>query len=269
MKDSTLDLDLDLPAPGSRPWYRVSTRRAVVLILGLGCVFALTASLSRAVEQAREAARRAQCACNFCQITLALTNYNDTYGSLPPAHVDDASGRPMHSWRVLILPFMEQSALYSMYNFNEPWNSAGNSRLLGMMPNIFACPSRHDTRRRPTSLTSYVVVKGPGTAFPEGKSVKLTDIKDGTSSTIVAVEVENLDIPWTEPRDLDVRSMSFRVNDPKRAGISSRHPGGANIAFVDGSQHFLCEGITPQEMKALFTIDDGESINVEEATSRK
>lgn len=268
MKDPELLLEEDLfrPSPPG-PWYRISVRRALGLVVGIACVLAVTVWLGRAVAAAREAARRSQCVCNFCQITLALHNYESTYGTLPPAHVDGADGRPMHSWRVLVLPFMEQQALYNAYNFSEPWDGPGNRKLLNSMPPIFACPSRHPGV--PTNLTSYVAVTGPGTAFPDGHTVALQDIKDGTASTIFAVEVENVDIFWTEPRDLDVRTMSFRVNDPKRAGISSPHPGGANVALADGGKRFMQEGITPGELRALFTIDGGEKIDVDAVLSRK
>ena len=101
--------------------------------------------------------------CQYCQILLALHNYHSEYNALPPAYVADANGKPMHSWRVLILPYMEQSALYNRYKFNEPWNGPNNITLLNSMPSIFACPSRFSN---PTNLTSYVAVTGPGTMFP-------------------------------------------------------------------------------------------------------
>lgn len=268
MKDPAFALELAAPRL-RRPWYHVSVRRAVGLVFALGCVFGLLSWLSRAVWEAREAARRAQCVCNFCQITLALHNYHDAYGSFPPAHVDDAQGRRMHSWRVLILPFMEQSPLYNTYNLNEPWNSPGNRTLLNAMPNVYACPSRHDNRSTPTTLTSYVAITGPGTAFPDGRTVKLSDVKDGAANTIIAAEVANLDVPWTEPRDLDVRTMSLKVNDPNRGGISSRHPGGANVTSADGGKRFMREGITPQDMKAILTIDGRETVDVDKALSHR
>jgi prepilin-type processing-associated H-X9-DG protein len=265
------DFALEVAKPSlRRPWYSLSVWGAIKLIVVVGCVLGLTAWLARAVADAREAARRSQCVCNFCQITLALINYHDIYGSLPPAHVDDAQGRPLYSWRVLILPQMEHSTLYNAFNLSEPWDSPGNSKLLGMMPHTFACPSRSDVRGgSKTSLTSYVAVTGPGTAFPDGKTVRFADFKDGTSRTLLAVEVENVDIAWTEPRDLDVRTMSLKLNDPARAGISSKHYRGANVSFADGGKKFMTEGISPRDLKAMMTIDGGEEVDVEAALSRR
>ena len=151
----------------------------------------------------------------------------------------------MHSWRVLILPFMEQSALYNMYNFNEPWDGPSNRKLLALRPNIYVCPTLQAERPSAAAVTSYVLLTGPGTTFPHGRTTRLTDIRDGTANTLIAAEVSNVSVAWTEPRDLDVRTMSFRVNDPNRPGISSRHPGGANVSFADGGKRFLREGITP------------------------
>src|SRR5262249_16289055 len=157
--------------------------------------------------------------------------YHSLYNAFPPAYIADENGKPMHSWRVLILPFIEQSTVYNQYDFREPWDGPNNIKLLNSMPNNLACPSRFPS---PTNLTTYVAVTGPGTIFPDGSRTEIKDITDGTSNTLMIVEVANTDIPWTAPWDLDVRTMSFRINDPKRLGISSKHPGGANVGGADG-----------------------------------
>src|SRR5262249_3882058 len=129
----------------TRSWLpTMSVRKMMVVVLGLACFCALLAVLNRAVQSAREAARRSQCVCNFCGIKLALHNYQKRSGSSPPVYRADAGGRPMHSWRVLLLPFMDQQALYNQYNFAEPWDGPNNSALLKLMPSYLACPSRND-----------------------------------------------------------------------------------------------------------------------------
>jgi hypothetical protein len=244
-----------------RSWLQISVWTVVKLILVLSCAFCLLAWLARAVAAAREAARRSQCTCNLCQIKLALHNYHETYKTLPPAYIADANGKPMHSWRMLIMPFMEQSTLYNTYDFNEPWDGPNNIKLLDSMPSILACPSRFNV---PTNLTSYVVVTGPGTMFPGATSVKFDDVTDGLSNTLMVVEVSNVNIPWTAPWDLDVRSMRFQLNDPKRPAISSEHPGGANVVLGDASTRFLYESITPGNLRALITINGGEGKTAEQ-----
>ena len=130
----------------------------------------------------------------------------------------------MHSWRVLILPFLDQKSLYDQYDLREPWDGPNNSKLLNSMPSCFACPN---LPRSLPNLTNYAVITGPGTMFPEAGSVKLADVTDGLPETLMVVEVARLDIPWTAPIDLDIRTMSLKMNDPGRPGISSPHTVGA------------------------------------------
>ena len=102
----------------------------LVVILGCGCIGLLLPAFS----SAREAARRMQCLNNLKQIALALHNYHDVYGVFPPAYIPDAQGKPKHSWRVLILPFLEEQGTYEKYDFDEPWDGPNNRALLTSMP---------------------------------------------------------------------------------------------------------------------------------------
>lgn len=267
-----LDFGDDLACPKSERSARTPSRRPMKvwtlmkLVAVLACSCGLIVALARAVGSAREAARRAQCSCNYCQILLALHNYHSQYDALPPAYVADATGKPMHSWRVLLLPYVEQTGLYNRYNFNEPWNGPTNIMLLNSMPSTFACPSRFSN---PTNLTSYVAVTGPGTMFPGTRSIKLGDVTDGTSNTLMIVEVSNVDIPWTAPVDLDVRTMSWRINDLKHEGISSKHPGGANVGVADGRTRWARDSMTPGNLRAVLTIAGSEGISMDQALGEK
>ncbi len=208
---------------------------------------------------APQAARRTQCVNNLKLIILALQSYHDTYGSFPPAYVVHENGRPMHSWRVLILPFLEQDDLYDQYDFSEPWDEPNNSKLAARIPKVFQCPSNYN--RGQSLMTSYVVVVGPETAWLGEKARTLGDMKDGTSNTILVVEVADSGIHWMEPRDFHVLQMSTTINSPAGQGISSKHPGGAQVGLADGSTSFVPEDWTPQTLKALLTIDGGETID--------
>ncbi len=263
--------DVDVPAVITKPHgkrRRHASMRGMIFKIAVffSCVGGLLALLVPAVQSAREAARRSQCSCNLCQIKLALLNYHSTYGCFPPAYIADATGKPIHSWRVLILPFIEQTPLYNQYDFNEPWDGPNNIKLLNSMPSSLACPSRFTG---PTDLTSYVAVSGPGTIFPGTTSTKIEDIKDGTSNTLMVVEVANVNIPWTSPQDFDARTMSFRINDPRRPGISSKHPGGAHGVLADGSTRFIYDTITPGNLRALITIAGGEAMTADQALDSK
>ncbi len=207
----------------------------------------------------------AHCLGNLCQLQLALLNYHEAYGTLPPAYVADATGRPMHSWRVLILPFIEETKLYNRYKFTEPWDGPNNIALLNSMPRIFACPTRSED---PTTLTSFVTISGPGTMFPGTHPVKLGDITDGPANTLMIAEVADVDIHWTAPVDLDVRSMSFGINDPRSRGISSKHPGGAHICFGE-RRCFVHDGLSADMLRTLITIAGGEGITADEVLQVK
>jgi hypothetical protein len=236
------------PTPIPRRGLRVTALMIVVLVVG-GSI----GMFSRQVSKVREAARCGQCVGNLKQIGLAFHNYHQAWGSFPPAYLADANGKPMHSWRVLILPWMEQSGLYGSYNMAEPWDGPNNRKLFDQRPNIFHCPSRDCGQ----SLASYVAIVGQGTAFPGPSTVKLSDIRDGTSETILLVEVSNVDIPWTEPRDLDLKTMSWFINDPARPAISSFHER-IPILFVDGMIHRLDPSLSPATLKDMTTIDGHE-----------
>jgi Protein of unknown function (DUF1559) len=260
------DFETTKPVPSPHRRKRVTVFMLMTWIFALSCGLALFAMLSRAVGDAREAARRAQCSCNLCGIKLALHNYHSQYGSFPPAYVADANGRPMHSWRVLILPFMEYQSLYAQYDFAEPWDGPNNIKLLNSMPNIFACPSRFSNK---TNLTSYAVITGPGTMFPGAGTVSSAAVTDGMADTLMIVEVANANIPWTAPIDLDAGTMSMKVNDPKGPGISSPHRGGAHVVLGDAWTCLLREGIPEESLRALITIAGSEGIKAVEALHPK
>lgn len=203
--------------------------------------------------------RQERCVNNMKQIALALLNYDIRYGRLPPAYIVDKNGKPTHSWRVLILPFLEQESLYKEYDFSEPWNGPHNSRLMDKGPGVFHCPS---AANRNSSATNYVAVVGDATLWPGNRSVRFEDIKDGAAKTIMLVEVADSDINWMEPRDMSFDQAVVGVNVDKQHGISSNHGGGVSFAFVDGHIDFLPDSISPATLRALLTIAGGEKIEM-------
>jgi prepilin-type processing-associated H-X9-DG protein len=230
---------------------------AVCVVGFLMCGGILVALLLPAVQAAREAARRVQCMNNLKQIGLAMHSYEMAHGTLPPAYVADEDGKPMHSWRVLLLPYMERSDLYDMYDFDEPWDSPNNRALANMMPNIYACPSSDGAT---TNQTSYVMIVGANTISDGPTGRKLSDIRDGTSNTIMIVEAAGCGFNWMEPVDLNADEITYQINDGSGNGIRSNHPGCANAAFCDGSVQDLSEATAPEDIKAMTTINGGEVI---------
>jgi hypothetical protein len=222
----------------------------------VGCVsLAALFCLSLPVFQgARDGGGRAgSCANNMRNIALALQQYESVHGSFPPAYVADANGNPMHSWRVLILPYIEQRRIYDQYDFNEPWDGPNNSQLHATYVKLFMCPSDVMSRTN----TSYVVVTGPKTMWPGAKTTKMSDLKDGADSTIMLVEVHNSGIHWMEPRDLDFAQMSLAVNSAGGMSISSGHHD-PNVVMASGQTKKLKNNTPPKAIKAALTIAGGE-----------
>jgi len=206
----------------------------------------------------RGAARRSQCTNNLKQIGLALHNYHDVYKCFPPAVITDKDGKPMRSWRVAILPFMEQKPLYDRWNFKEPWDSPGNRLLANTVIPTYRCPT--DPSANPTE-TNYVMIVGKGTlGGTPNEIVGIKDITDGTSNTILVVEVTGSGINWAEPRDLTLEELTYQLNDGSGKGISSKHTGGANILMADGSVRFLADSIDPETLRRLILRSDGSPV---------
>jgi prepilin-type processing-associated H-X9-DG protein len=209
----------------------------------------------------RAAAPRSQCKNNLKQIGIALQNYHEAYGSFPPAYIADENGRPIHSWRVLILPYIDMQPLYNRYRFDEPWDGPNNRLLADMSPTVFGCPSEeHAGDEKDPKTTSYVAVIGPETAWPGDRLTSLSDIKDGTSKTLLLVEVANSGIRWSEPRDLHVLQMAPAINPKAGQGISSRHKGGATAMMCDGSALFLGDSLPAETLRAMLTAHVGDHV---------
>jgi len=244
-------------------------RRAVFtvgeLLVAIAIILVLITFLQPARSRARPAARKAQCRNNLKQIAIALHNYHDAHGSFPPAYIADEDGRPMHSWRVLILPYLDQKALYEEYDFDEPWDGPDNSRLAAVEGYLFQCP---EEQLGMIPVTSYVAVAGPNSMWPGGNPTSFGDCADDPDNTLLVVEVANSGINWMEPRDLDISEITPQVNPKNGRGISSLHAGsksprkpcGAHAAFVDGSVRFLPENTRPEQLRAMLIRSDGEPV---------
>jgi hypothetical protein len=228
----------------------------VVCVIGfIPCSGILVALLLPAVQAAREAARRTQCSNNLKQIGLAMHNYHDTWKALPPAYTVDEDGNRLHSWRTLILPFVEQQPLYEQIRLDEPWNSEHNQRIADTVVQGYNCPSNPE----PGTNTHYMAIVGEEALFRGAEPTSFRDIQDGLSNTLMIVEVKESTTPWMEPVDLDVEKMQIRINSsPSEMG--SWHPGGAQVVLGDGSTHLLSETINPETLRALVTRDGGERI---------
>ncbi len=215
-----------------------------------------------AVSSSREAARRSQSMNNLKQIALAMHNFHDTYKAFPAGYSADADGKPLLSWRVHILPFIEQAELYNQFHLNEAWDSPHNKTLIEKMPNTYRSPGS----KCPPGTTNYLGVGGADGVFvrprdgAEANSLLGTSfalITDGTSNTIMTVEApDELAIIWTMPGD-----FSPNQENPIKGLVGLRQ----NIflaGLTDGSVRVISQTTDPKTLQALFTKSGGEPVHV-------
>jgi len=228
----------------------------VVIVIVICVVIAL---LLPAVQRPRRG-RRSPCKNNLHQIVIALHNYHDVFDSFPPAYIVDDDGRPLYSWRVLILPYADQQPLYDQLHLDEPWDSPHNRPLLDVEMPIFRCPSDKKETKGPRWGTNYVAVVGPETVWPTPAACRFEDVTDGDTQTILVVEVADSGIHWAEPRDVYLTQMAPEVNAAEGMGLSSPHTSGMHVAFVDGSVRFISDETPRETLCALLTRAGGETI---------
>ena len=202
---------------------------------------------------------RHPCKNNLKQIGLALHNSHAQYKTFPPAFVNGPDGKPWHSWRVLILPFLDEEKLYAEYRFDEPWNGPHNSLLLKRRPDVFCCVTAKP--HIPSGHTTYSAIVSDETAWPGPAGVSVQDIHDGMSNTILVVEVRDAGIPWLAPDDLSLEEACVAPAETPGRLPSSWHTGGLNVLMGDGTVRFVNSMIDLEIWRALLTRDAGETVN--------
>jgi hypothetical protein len=209
-----------------------------------------------AVQAAREAARRNSSMNNMKRILLGLLNHESARKTLPAHAIYSEDGKPLLSWRVKILPYMDnQEALYKQFRLDEPWDSDHNKALISQMPDLFLDPSSKLTAAE--GRTHYLGVKGPGMFFDGTKDgIKFSKIADGTSQTIAILQVnDEKAVPWTKPEDWELNEKS-----PMTGLVNSMHPGVFVAGFCDGHIQMISENIDVPTFKGMLTIGGGERL---------
>jgi hypothetical protein len=207
--------------------------------------------LMEAVQKVREAAARAQSQNNLKQLGLAMHNYHDANGRFPPQATYNKNGKPLLSWRVLILPYIDQENLYKQFHLDEPWDSEHNKKLLAVMPKTYASPQDEKTVQE--HLTHFQGFVGKGTIFEGKQGVQIASITDGTSNTIMFAEAEKA-VPWTKPEDIpfDPAKPLPKLGLPDTSGFQA--------ALCDGSVHMISHKIKPETLRNLIMRNDGNPI---------
>jgi hypothetical protein len=222
------------------------------------------ALLLPAVQAARSAARRMQSANNIKQQVLGMQNYHDTFLTMPAAYSVDKAKKPLLSWRVHILPFIEQRPLYDQFKFDEPWDSEHNKKLIARMPQAYRSPGSSAA----PGMTTYLAIGGERGMFtkPEGTGdgartggLTFAACTDGTANTIAVVEAgDEKAVIWTKPDEF--------VPDEKAPlkGLKGPFPGGFLAGFLDGHVQFIKLETDPVMVWRAFQRDDGQVLNLGE-----
>lgn len=236
----------------------------------LSLVGVLIGWLLPAAQNAREEARRTDCRGRLTTVIGATHEDQARRGRFCPSVIRDGQ-KPDRSWRVELLPYIDSQPLRKLYKDDETWNGPSNSKLLSQRPRTYVCPSEPYDGVESQGFTSYAMVTGE-TAF--GTSVGRTpdeipqpnwleSLKDDREK-IAFVEACGRQIPWLEPRDVQLVDDSASINQPgpkpgaSRSILSSYHPYGVNVALANGSTRTLSEKIDPAVLRALLTIPNRE-----------
>jgi len=220
----------------------------IPVLLGLACVFLLPK-----IQGSFEAAQLNRCMANLKKIGMALRAYHDSCGSFPPVATYDNRGKAMLSWRILLLPYLDEDSLYQRFDLSDSWDGENNLELLSEMPKVFRCP--FDPKAE-SFMTSYLAVSGQETVFPPQRCVRIQEVKDGPSLTIAIIEIASSRIPWTKPWD-----VAFEDASPSPRSLPSpRNWGARSVLLVDGTTRIVSDATDPFVWRSLLTIHGSEAL---------
>lgn len=213
----------------------------------------LVGLLLPAVQAARTAARRMSMSNNMKQVMLAMHNYHAAFNRLPPAAISDEDGNPLLSWRVAILPFIEEQELYEKFHLDEPWDSEHNLPLSKELPLVYESPNAP----LPAGKTVLQAVVGDGMGLRPTEETGFRDFRDGLSNSVMILQVDaDAAVIWSKPDDLEIDM------DSPLEHLGSAEMGGFHIGMADGSIRFITENVDPELFKKMLTRAGKEPIQV-------
>jgi hypothetical protein len=231
-------------------------RTVLNLVIAAAIIVVVTMLILPMRRTASEAARRMSCSSNLRCLGLAILAYEKDYQCLPPAYTVDANGRRLHSWRTLILPYVAEESIYQLIDLTKPWNDPVHDKVRQKFPDVFRCPS---TKASP-GFTTFQTVIAERSCLQPASGRKLSEIVDGSSTTVVLVETpQSQAVHWMQPQDIDLSNL-FR--EESRTSTENRqkyaHSGGFHVVLLDGSTRLFSVPIDRDDLTAMITIDGGE-----------
>jgi len=244
---------------------QMSTTAIVFLVLGIVffvmvvVVGVLIAMLLPAISQARTAARSTQSKNNLKQLGLAMHNYNDVYGMFPPGGIYTTNDEPYNAWMTSILPFVEQANLYNQIDFNQPWTAPQNQLVFKTKVFSFLNPNLGPEVSSVGGGFGASHYAGNSQVLKKNGSIKMFDIRDGMSNTILAGEISGGFMAWGDPENRRDPANGFGTAPNQFGGPASGRPG-VTMLLADGSVRFISENIDLQTLKALASPAGNEQV---------
>ena len=216
---------------------------------------------NRSVVTLRAGRQRTASMNNLTRIASALNTYAAVHGTYPPPVLKDRAGKPLHSWRVLILPQLGENDRYDLIDLSKPWDAPENMAAMEGSPPVFV---HMDSTSSYFGSSSYYLVTGPGTLFPPSGPLGPGDVVDGAAKTLLLVEAVGNQYgglsSWAEPIDLDFATMQGKIGALDGIEPGGVQDDGAAIATVDGTGHFLPDTFSPSVFRSLVTPAGGEPL---------
>jgi Protein of unknown function (DUF1559) len=236
--------------PENNKVYRGARIAAAMIVT---CVL-LVLLLVPATRSAPEAGKRTQCKNNLKQIGLAFHNYHDRYGSFPPAYTVDAEGNRLHSWRTLILPYLDQQLPYESIDISKPWDDPVNAKARLTELGCYRSPTV--AKDIQPNQTTYLAVSSPESCFPGSEPRCIADIKDGPENTIIVLDAVAANaVEWMAPHDMGGLTSRRQLVDEK-----AHHTGIIQVLMGDGTVRAISTNTNATTIEGLLTITGGETI---------
>jgi uncharacterized protein (TIGR03067 family) len=240
---------------------KAGTRHALfVLKRDLGAISDEDKSGAEILRRLKEGGARRQSVINLKSMGIAMHNYHNDFGHFPPPAIYSKDGKPLLSWRVTILPYLQHDSLYKQFHLDEPWDSAHNKALLPLIPSYFVIPNVTTKEKHSTFYRVFVSAKDakPSAMFNENEKITLGQItvQDGASNTFMIVEAGD-PVPWTKPNEL------IYAGDKPLPKLGGAFRDGFHACFSDAAVRFIAKEIYADEpvLRALITRNGGEAVN--------
>lgn len=222
---------------------------------GCGAVLLIVAGLGYGVFwpaylDALRASRRMVSQSRFDQMRLAFFNYHDVHGTFPPSFIPDENGKPMHSWRVLILPFLSEESLWEQYDFDKSWDHPHNLKVAQTMPQWYVSPFSPEELDQ--GLTPYLAITGPDTVLGETEGRTIAELGGDANHKFVMIQYYSQPVHWTEPVDITPDRIQAEYSQ-----IMENLIDGISVMVIRGDNLFIAADTPPEDLEAGFYVGDG------------